>query len=156
MIEGKGPLGGIHAGLTYSQTKYNFIFACDMPFIQADLIKYMIESFQGEDVLIPRYHSTQPLHAIYSKNCLSFIEEKLQQGQGKIIAFLSEVKVGYLETTEIIKIPGATQSFININNPQDLEESRLLYGKHGEKQSTCPLVSKGKKDEYKIKFFCSR
>lgn len=126
VVEDKGPLGGVHAALTYSQVEYNFIFACDMPFIQENFINYMIESFQGEDVLMPRYHRAQPLHAIYAKRCLPFIEQTLEQGQGKILAFLPAATVRYLEITEIIKIPGATQAFVNINNPQDLEDAKLM------------------------------
>lgn len=125
----KGPLGGIHAGLTCSQTEYNFIFGCDMPFIQANLIRYMMDSLQGEDVLMPCYNGTQPLHSIYARRCLPFIEESLQQGNQKIIAFLPNIKVRYLTAEEIMKIAGFEQSFININNHQELEQARLLCDK---------------------------
>lgn len=127
LIQDKGPLGGIHAALTYSQAEYNFIFACDMPFIQESLIAYMLENFQGEDVVMPRYNWEQPLHAIYAKRCLPAIEHSLQQGQRKVIDFLSEVRVRYLEIEEILKIPDAKQAFININNQQDLKEAKLLW-----------------------------
>jgi molybdopterin-guanine dinucleotide biosynthesis protein A len=126
VIQGKGPLGGIHTGLTHSQITYNFIFACDMPFIQANFVQYMMESFQGEDVLMPCYNGVQPLHAIYAKGCLPFIEEALQQDKRKIIDFLPQVRTRYLDTAEILKIPAAEQSFININNPQELERARSL------------------------------
>lgn len=125
IIPGRGPLGGIHAGLICSKQEYNFVFACDMPFIHGDLIEYMMADFQGEDVLMPNYNGAQPLHAIYGKKCLPFIEKQLHQGQGKIIAFLSEVQVRYLEIAEILGISGVEESFININNYEELEKARL-------------------------------
>ncbi len=41
-IPGKGPLGGIYTGLNYSDTFYNFILACDMPFIEPGAISYSV------------------------------------------------------------------------------------------------------------------
>lgn len=35
----KGPLGGIHAGLTSSDSFYNLFVACDMPFINHEIIQ---------------------------------------------------------------------------------------------------------------------
>ena len=40
---GKGPLGGIYTGLAASDSFYNLVVACDMPFLNPALLDYMIQ-----------------------------------------------------------------------------------------------------------------
>ena len=37
----KGPLAGIYTGLINSSSFYTFMLACDMPFVELELIKYL-------------------------------------------------------------------------------------------------------------------
>src|SRR3989338_7407536 len=37
IIKERGPLGGIYTGLIFSGERYNFVVACDMPFIDRNL-----------------------------------------------------------------------------------------------------------------------
>ena len=39
---GKGPLVGIYSGLLSSDSAYNLVVACDMPFLNKHLIGYML------------------------------------------------------------------------------------------------------------------
>ena len=66
-----GPLGGIHAGMIESDADALFVVAGDMPFLDSELIKYMVNKFleSGAEILIPRVNSfNEPLHAVYSRN----------------------------------------------------------------------------------------
>ena len=40
---GKGPVGGIYTGLAASDSFYNLVVACDMPFLNQALLNYMIQ-----------------------------------------------------------------------------------------------------------------
>ena len=40
---GKGPLGGIYSGLAASDSFYNLAVACDMPFLNQALLRYMMQ-----------------------------------------------------------------------------------------------------------------
>ncbi|MEE8317534.1 MAG: molybdenum cofactor guanylyltransferase [Candidatus Omnitrophota bacterium] len=123
IVPDKGPLGGIYTGLVVSKDDYNFIFACDMPFLNQDLIQYMIGEVEGGgyDVIIPEWEGRlQPLCAIYSKECIKPIENELSKNNLKITDFLKYVKVRVLNDKEISKFDLGRPFFANINTPRDL------------------------------------
>lgn len=121
----KGPLAGIHAGLIYSSTAYSFVIGCDMPFLDADFIKFMVARLQNEQVLIPRSGKwVEPLHALYAASCLPIIETKLNQDICKIQAFFPDVRVRYLDVNEYGQ---DINCFANINSQADLLAAEALY-----------------------------
>lgn len=120
IIKGCGPLGGIHSGLVNSNLEQNFFFACDMPFVNMELVQYMSGSASDFDVVIPRVgRKLEPLHCIYSKACIEPIEKQLEKGDRKIINFFPDVKIRYVEEEEIRKFDPDFLSFYNINTPED-------------------------------------
>ena len=127
---GKGALGGIYSGLRAAHSDRSLVVACDMPFLDLRLLRYMILLSPGQDVVIPRVGGlTEPLHAIYSKGCLQPIERLLVGGGRRIIDFFPEVRVRYIEEQEIKLFDPQCLSFFNINTPGDLEKARNLVGK---------------------------
>lgn len=133
IIKNKGPLAGIHAGLSFSRNQFSFIFGCDMPFLNADLIRYMTEVESKYDVIIPKAgHYAEPLHAVYSKDCLAPIEASLVRNERKIISFFADVKVRYIERKEIERFPEGLMSFQNINTQDDLKRAQAR--KKGKKE----------------------
>jgi len=127
---GKGALGGIYSGLRAAANAYGLVVACDMPFLDLNLLRYMIILAREHDVVIPRIRGlTEPLHAIYSKNCLEPIDRLLARGGLKIIDFFSEVRVRYVEEGEVDIFDPQHLSFFNVNTPNDLEEMKKLARK---------------------------
>jgi molybdopterin-guanine dinucleotide biosynthesis protein A len=124
---GKGPLGGIYTGLAASTTVYNLVVACDMPFLNPDLLHYMIQVASDFDLVVPRVgRLTEPLHAVYSKNCLSPIENLLKQNELRVYKLFSLVKVRYVEAEEIDRFDPKHLSFFNINTEADLKKAKEL------------------------------
>ena len=123
LIPKRGPLIGIYTGLFYSSYPYSFITACDMPFLNRKIIEYMLTITKNYDVVIPHlndgYH---PLHALYSKRCLKFIEELISEDNLKITDFFNRVKVREVPSDEIVSLDPDLRSFLNINTPKDLEK----------------------------------
>jgi molybdopterin-guanine dinucleotide biosynthesis protein A len=124
---GKGALGGIYSGLRAAANAYSLVAACDMPFLDLNLLRYMILLAHGHDVVIPRIGELpEPLHAIYSENCLEPIDRLFARGGLKIIDFFSEVRVRYVEEGEVDIFDPQHLSFFNVNTPGDLEEMKKL------------------------------
>lgn len=69
-----GALVGIHSALLAVKTPYAFVVACDMPYIQPELVRRMIEACHGCDALVPKIGAAiEPLFALYSRVCLPSI-----------------------------------------------------------------------------------
>ena len=126
----KGPLVGIYSGLLNSGSAYNLVVACDMPFLNRRLLGYILEVSAGYDVAVPRLGKVvEPLHAVYSRQCLGAIKQLIDQDSLKIDRLLEQVKVRYVETNEIDSFDPEHLSFFNINNKKDLETARELAGR---------------------------
>ena len=123
----KGPLGGIYTGLAASDSFYNLVVACDMPFLNQALLDYMIQISANFDLVVPRLgNMIEPLHAVYSKGCLAPIECLLKQGNLSVRELFTLVKVRYVEATEINRFDPKHLSFFNVNTEADLEMAKEI------------------------------
>jgi molybdopterin-guanine dinucleotide biosynthesis protein A len=129
-IPGAGPLGGLYTGLIKASNYHTYCVACDMPFLQPELIIHLAEKRFDYDVVIPKTkEGLEPLHAFYSKRCIEPIKNFLERSDFKLTKFLSEVLVKYCEEEEIKKIDPSLISFTNVNTKNDLIEIyRMLKG----------------------------
>lgn len=125
LIPHKGAIGGLYTGIFFSSFHHSFCVACDMPFIKSPLVQCLIENIRDEDVIIPRtIDGLQPLHAIYSKNCVDPIKRTIEQGKQGIIDFYHLVKVKIVEEREFLHLDPVRESFINVNTPEELRSVR--------------------------------
>jgi len=131
VFPGKGSLGGIYSGLVAAGAPHCLVVACDMPFLNAGVIRYMASLASDADVVIPRLAANvEPLHAIYAKTCLPHMRQLLDEGNLKIIDFFPKVRVRYVEASELAPWDPDHRAFMNINTPQDLARvMALLQGK---------------------------
>lgn len=127
---GKGVLVGLYSGLKEAASFHSLVVGCDMPFLNLALLRHLIALSPGFDVVIPRVgEEVEPLHAVYSKNCLVPIEARLRGGKLRIADFFPAVRVRYVENAEIEKFDPQHLSFFNINSDADLERARALLEK---------------------------
>jgi len=125
LIPDKGALGGLYTGIVFSSFYYSFCVACDMPFIKKSLVQYLIENAANEDVIVPRTKDgLQPLHAIYSKNCVDAIRRSIEEGKSKIIDIYDQVNVKIVDEKDFLCFDPGRESFINVNTPEELVSLR--------------------------------
>lgn len=119
---GLGPLMGIYSGLKASLTKHNFVVACDMPFLNAGLIEYIIDKRNDYDIVVPeiggKYH---PLFGIYSKDCVPVIENMLKQDNLRIANMFPELKTHFITKQEVEIFDKDLFSLANINTEDDFK-----------------------------------
>lgn len=124
----KSPLRGIHAGLSSSLLPYQFTAACDMPFLNLDLISYMEKYADEYDAVVPRVGDYfQPLHAYYSRTCIEVIERQVDKGLYKVTDFYNLLNIKYIGEEEIENFDPQQLSFININRWSDYETALKIF-----------------------------
>ncbi len=125
---GSGPLGGIYTGLLASQTTQCIAVACDMPFLNAELLRHMVELSRDFDAVVPRMTNgmIEPLHAIYSRGCRDRMKTRLENNRLGISSFLKEQQVRYIEEAECQRFDPELLTFFNINHPSDLKQAIKL------------------------------
>jgi len=134
----KGPLGGVYTGLAASALFYNLVVACDMPFLNRALLRYMVQLSPNFDLVVPRLGDmVEPLHAVYSKNCVAPIEYLLKQGNLQVAQLLTLVRVRYVEAEEINRFDPEHLSFFNVNTEADLKRARELTKKEDMSHDKC-------------------
>jgi molybdopterin-guanine dinucleotide biosynthesis protein A len=125
----KGPLGGIYTGLKTSTNRLNLVVAGDMPFLNPDLLRHMLGLADSFDLVVPRVGDLiEPLHAVYTRSCLSPIENMLSQNELRVRALFPLVKTRYVYAKEIEKFDRHHLSFFNVNTKADLARAEAIAG----------------------------
>ena len=109
---GMGPLAGIRTVLENTAADWNLIVACDMPYLNSELLARLLHSAASgsADCLMP---TGQPLCAVYHRRCLGEVDKALNAGIRKVWDGLSNLRVELFEVDEPL-------CFQNLNRPQDL------------------------------------
>ncbi len=124
---GRGAMVGLASGLAASRAHYNLAVACDMPFLNKALLRYMLGLAASFDLVVPRLADmVEPLHAVYAKSCLAPLERLLEQGNRKIDDLFEVVRVRYVEADEVDRFDPRHLSFFNVNTRADLEKAQQL------------------------------
>lgn len=119
---GCGPLAGIEAAMLASRHPWMFVVACDMPGLDADVIRFLLDRIGDADAVVPRWdHDIEPLHAVYAVRLLPLVEETLRAGRHAMREFLPRVRVDYVAEDELKRIRGTARSMLNVNTPEELE-----------------------------------
>ncbi len=122
-----GSLGGIFTGLEAARAEWVIVVACDMPFLNVELLRRILSLRAGRDAVVPVVEGRpEPTHAAYSKRCLPHIERRLQANDLKISRFFEHVDVEYLPQSAVDELDAGHLSFFNVNTEQDLERAKRM------------------------------
>jgi molybdopterin-guanine dinucleotide biosynthesis protein A len=124
IFSGCGPLAGIHAALQSSASDLNLILAVDIPFVPADLLRYLLTQALGHPdavAIVPRTgEGRQPLCAVYRREFVNPAENALRAGNYKIGALFGKIKVLAVEEYELAAHGFSPQAFCNLNTQEKL------------------------------------
>ena len=128
-IIGYGPVAGILAGLQSAKGEYAMVVACDMPFVNPDVVDFLFSLAYGYDAVVPKWSdgNIEPLHAIYKRNStIKACESAIEKDDRRIISPLNALsRVRYVSIEKIKEIDPELKTFINVNTRGDLERISL-------------------------------
>lgn len=110
-VPGLGPIGGLLTALRQVETPAVFVVACDMPFLDADLVRQMAGELPGYDAVA---FPDEPLHAAYATCILPVIERQIAARDYAMHRLLAKLRVKLITTPR-------PQALTNVNTPQEWE-----------------------------------
>jgi molybdenum cofactor guanylyltransferase len=117
-----GPLGGIAAGLQAAQHPLAVVVACDMPFLNVTLLRWLIDLAEGYDAVVPQTGDEfEPLHAVYRRECHSPMVQRIERGERRVISFFADVRLRPVPEPEWRVLDPVGRSLVNLNTPDDLD-----------------------------------
>lgn len=130
IIPDSGPIGAIYSALKYSSSTHVFITACDMPVVNLDFIRHMMEFIEIENVegVVARKSSfIEPLYAFYSKAMLETIENQINKQNYRLLQVIQSSNIHYIEESEVRKYSSDLGIFTNLNYQTDLLELDKIF-----------------------------
>ena len=127
---GLGPLGGIATALRITAHPWNLIVACDLPYLTADWLSYLIErakSSRADAVLPVSDGGPEPLCAMYHQRALAAIASALARGVRKVTDGLAGLTVLRIAPSEVKAFDSGGQLFKNINSVEEYEAARAAF-----------------------------
>ena len=126
-IEAVGPMGGIYSAMRGLEEDAFFVCACDMPLMSRGYIEALLAFWRERsekevwDGLMVRNRQGRiyTTAGIYHRRMLPVLEEKIRQGNYRMMAFLRECRVGYLEEESLGE---QSRALTNINTVEDYEK----------------------------------
>ena len=134
---GEGPLGGIitalqHTASTNHPPAWNLILSCDLPFLTAEWLQFLVvhagESDKEIQVILPHStHGPEPLCACYRTGAAEPLKNAFDRGIRKVTQALQQVRAEVLDDSVWKRFDSAGRLFWNMNTPADFGEARRLW-----------------------------
>ena len=150
IIPDTGALGGIYTGVTHASHDTVLCVACDSPFLNPNLLTYLVSVLGEYDAVMPYTDSsrqiplcrnkdigvTNPSHegqvtlqtlcAAYSKRCLPIIASMLRESELRVHALQERAHIQRISPEVWQEFDPDGTSFFNINTPEDFETGKKL------------------------------
>jgi len=137
IFEYKGPLAGIHSGLTHSNNEKNFVISCDIPLMEKEMIEFIIDYKTDKPITVCKADGfVQQLAGLYSKSILPTINTSLKnyeaelrkRNQAKrkcaVLSLLDQVGAEIINAEELDIYK--KHMFFNMNRPEDYNRIKIL------------------------------
>jgi len=125
----RGPVAGIATGLRATTAEYAVVVACDLPFLDPDLLSYLFDRAAGHDAAVPKPDEWfEPLHAVYRPDRMAeACEDALAGGDVRIIDPIFTLDYAVVDRRDLLA-HGAVESFESVDTPADVREATDRLG----------------------------
>ncbi|WP_313339074.1 molybdenum cofactor guanylyltransferase [Sedimentibacter sp.] len=131
ILKDMGVLGGIHAGLNHSLSRFAFVVACDMPNINMEYVRYMKDRLTDNNSLgcVTKFGDwIEPFCSFYSVDLIKNIEKYLESGRRSVNGLIKDVNITYIKEKDARKFSPNWDMFLNLNTKEDLNKFLLNAG----------------------------
>ncbi|MBS3873488.1 MAG: molybdenum cofactor guanylyltransferase [Firmicutes bacterium] len=124
-LVGLGPLGGIHAGLKTAKSRYSYVLACDMPYLNMDYVSFLQGRLPPPDQEISALVTAlgchmEPFNGFYNRSLVDPIRVFAATGQKSLTAFLRSQSAVLVDEDTARRFSPDWSMFANINTPADM------------------------------------
>jgi molybdopterin-guanine dinucleotide biosynthesis protein A len=123
-----GPLPALVAGLRATGAERNLVVACDMPFLNTELLQRLTElPGDADDSAVPiTAAGPEPLHALYRDCAFEPLLSALAAGERSLRGALERMRVRWVEEAEWRPIDPDGRSFLNVNTPDEFRAAASM------------------------------
>lgn len=125
-VEGRGPLGGLSAGLAALEGEADAVYlsSCDAPLLTPGFVKRVLESLGGA-ACVPLVHDRlHPLAAAYSPSVLPVARDMLAANRFRMTDLLDRVAARRIDARELPDL----DSLRNVNTPDEYAAALRALG----------------------------
>lgn len=131
IFPGLGPVAGIHSALYHARHDRVFIMGCDMPFMNMELVSFLLDSLEDYDCVVPELdNKLQPLSAVYSKKCLPVLTDCLENDRLKLIRVFEELNPRVMTDLQLAQFGELREIFMNVNDQAALALAKQIAGRY--------------------------
>jgi molybdopterin-guanine dinucleotide biosynthesis protein A len=124
-MRGRGPMGGLVAGLERARHPLVAVVAVDMPFASPAVLAVLASWWAGEDAVVPTTdRGSQPLHAVYAAGAAPRLREQLEAGRLAVRDALGWLDVRFVGEADWRPADPSGRFALNLNRPEDLAALR--------------------------------
>jgi molybdopterin-guanine dinucleotide biosynthesis protein A len=119
LVPGRGPMGGLFTALSISRAEWNLVIACDMPRVNAAVLRTLFEAAEGcghRAVIPARGSLLEPLCAVYHRDLLPEVASALEGNRLRMHDFAAKVDAFLWPVSD-------AGVFQNVNTPGDWAEA---------------------------------
>jgi molybdopterin-guanine dinucleotide biosynthesis protein A len=121
----QGPLFGIRTGLAAADAETAAVVACDMPFVEPELVEFLFDRVADHDAAVPRvgdgwYQTTQAIYR--TQPMISACDAARDRGEGRIVAAFDDLDVHEVSEAEVLE-HAPLGTFDNINTRAEFRDA---------------------------------
>ena len=126
---GLGPIGGLLTALRHVGTPSIFLVACDMPYLNAPLIRDMANAIGERDAVVASIAGRlEPLHAVYRCAIRLVVETQISARALSLQILVGKLNVKILSEKELGRYREWRKVFLNVNTPEEFQNVRRHHG----------------------------
>ncbi|MEW6487906.1 MAG: molybdenum cofactor guanylyltransferase [Thermodesulfobacteriota bacterium] len=129
---GADSMGGVATALAHAAGAVEadgpvLCVACDLPFVEPALLRYLVSLCPGWEAVVPRVAAGyEPLCALYRPSALPVFEREIARGNLRLRDAFGQLRTREVGEEELRRFDPELCSFLNVNRPEDFERARRL------------------------------